>query len=95
MPEKTILSLSSPMEDEEMDNSASEKKITNLTKVRKALNYHKSISKFVGILSIAEFKKLIYPEIDILIIELCYYHLSQNYSIPFKYKSFKIIFMTL
>ena len=34
MPEKTTLSLSSPMEDEEMEQSSAEKKINNLTKVR-------------------------------------------------------------
>ena len=34
MPEKTTLSLSSPMEDEEMEQSSTEKKINNLTKVR-------------------------------------------------------------
>ena len=34
MPEKTALSLASPMEEEDMENCASEKKITNLTKVR-------------------------------------------------------------
>ena len=37
MPEKTALSLASPMEEEDMENCASEKKITNLTKVRTLL----------------------------------------------------------
>lgn len=38
MPEKTTLSLASPMEEEDMENCASEKKITNLTKVRPLLS---------------------------------------------------------
>ena len=33
MPEKTTLSISSTMDDEEMENSSNEKKISNLTKV--------------------------------------------------------------
>ena len=38
MPEKTTLSLASPMEEEDMENCVSEKKITNLTKVRTLLS---------------------------------------------------------
>ena len=45
MPEKTTLSLSSPMEDEEMEQSSTDKKINNLTKVRIFRNSHRNLKK--------------------------------------------------
>ena len=39
MPEKTTLSISSPMNDEDVENNSNEKKITNLTKVMMKVNY--------------------------------------------------------
>ena len=40
MPEKTTLSISSPMNDEDVENNSNEKKITNLTKVMIKANYN-------------------------------------------------------
>ena len=39
MPKKTTLSLSSSMNDEDVENNSNEKKITNLTKVMMKTNY--------------------------------------------------------